>query len=411
MYQPSANRILAEQKGVTAMRWIQLVFIAALLLCMAGSVGAVCGDVTGDGDVDISDIAYLFSYLAGDAPEPPNPADANVDGRAGITFSDAVMIIHSIFGPYDIPYPPNTCGLGLTYTFGASIDSVFFPHMPLVPDGVDTVLMPVVTYLDTNSRGVYLPFLVSNAVTDKFKFDRIISNVGNQIIGGPWINYSGLDTVCLSWAVTDWPGWPTGVAAGRKSLTSIRYIRTSPGVGSITPVMVQRSSLWKPSVIKNEDLFIPFTGYYNFAFPPETLKVVTSAMAFDAVAGYASTDSFTVSFTSSGLPITFELAADDPWITIVDTGAVGFKTPCTVVVRATAVATGIGDYATQIHFTNLSPTAPTTIAAIDATMHVRAPNLYPFGDLDCDGIVDISDLTKIIDRLYISLSPLVPCQP
>ncbi len=390
------------------MRRMLSIGAALLLLSVPMSAGAICGDADGSGSVNIGDVAYLFSYLAGGAPEPPNPADANVDGRAGITFSDAVMIIHSIFGPYDIPFPPNTCGLGLTYTFGASVDSVFFPHLPQVPDGVDTVLLPVVTYLDTNSRGVYLPFLVSNAAVDKFEFDKVVSNVGTQIISGPATNFSGMDTACLSWAVTGWPG---GLAAGRKTLTSLRYIRTAPGIGSITPVMVERSSLWRPSVVKNEDLFVPFVGYYNFAFTPETLKVVSGPMAFSAVAGEDSPESFVVSFTSSGLPISFELTADDPWITIVDTGAVGFRTPCSVVIKATAVSSGVGDYATQIHFTNMSPSAPTSIAALDATMHVRAPNLYPFGDLDCDGIVDISDLTKIIDHLYLTMMPLVPCQP
>ncbi len=391
------------------MRWILMLLVAALLLCFAGSVGAICGDIEGDGSVDLSDVVHLLIYVSepmGSIPAPVNMADANVDGRAGITFSDVVTIVHSIFGPYDIPYPPNTCNLGLTYTLGASGDSVFFPQMLTVPDGVDTVIMPVVTVLDANSRGIYVPFLATEAVN--FKLDKITTVSANRIILGPFSSFQQQDTVCLEWAVLD---WPSDLAVGRKSITSLQYIRTAPGAGSITPTFVNRSSLWRPSVIKNEDLFIPFIGYYNFAFPPETLKVSTGAMAFDAVAGYASTDSFVVSFTSSGLPISFELTPDDPWITIVDTGAVGFRTPCNVVIKATAAASGIGDYATQIHFTNLSPSAPTTVAAIDATMHVRAPIIYPFGDLDCDGIVDISDLTKIIDRLYISLSPLVPCQP
>ncbi len=396
------------------MRWILFLLVGALLLCFAGSVGAICGDINGSGHVDIADMVYLMSYVAwpdGSTPAPVNMADANVDGRAGITYSDVVMLVHSIFGPFDIAFPPNTCGLGLTYTWGASADSVFFPQMISVPEGVDTVVMPVITVLDSNTRGVYIPFVISSGVTDKFKFDRVISNVGSGIFGGPWTAQPASDTVCLQWVVADWPGWPPGLVAGRKSVTSLRYIRTAPGTGSIVPPMVNRSSLWKPSVVKNEDLFLPVTSYYNFAFPPETLKVVSAPLAFDAVAGYASADSFIVSFSSSGLPISFELTPDNPWITIVDTGAVGFRTPCNVVVKATAASSGVGDYATQIHFTNLSPSAPSTVAQLDATMHVRAPNLYPFGDLDCDGIVDISDLTKIIDHLYLSLAPLVPCQP
>jgi hypothetical protein len=347
----------------------------------------------------------------GTTPAPANPADANVDGRVGITFSDAVMIIHTIFGPYDITYPPNTCNLGLTYTLSASADSVFFPQMPAVPDGIDTVLLPVVTVLDSNSRGVYLPFLVSGAVTDKFKFDRFVSHFATQIMTGPWSSAMLTDTGCLEWAALDWPGWPAGIVAGRKTITSLRYVRTAPGTGSITPVLVERSNLWKPTVVKNEDLFVPFTGYYNYALPPETLKVSMGSLNYDAVAGYPAADSFVVSFTSSGVPISFQLSPSESWITVVDTGAVGFRTPCSVVIKADATAVGIGNYTGQIAFTAMNPSAPSTIPAIDVGLMVRAPNTYPFGDLDCDGIVDISDLTKLIDRLYISLSPLAPCQP
>jgi hypothetical protein len=82
-----------------------------------------------------------------------------------------------------------------------------------------------------------------------------------------------------------------------------------------------------------------------------------------------------------------------------------------VVVTADAGSVAIGNYTAQIQFTNLSPSAPTTVAAIDVAFAVRAPNVFPFGDLDCDGIVDIADLTKIVDYLFMSLAPLTPCQP
>jgi hypothetical protein len=387
------------------MRWVTALALLACLLCLGGSAEAICGDVNGNAAVSPGDLLYLLTYLADPSqiPSLPNPGDADMDDRTGITAADMAALMNYLFGPFDLP----DCSPSQSYSLTASPDSVYFPQMPVVPDGVDTVDLPVITVLGADTRVLYLPFLKQAPGTSNFSLNRIVWS------SGTYVNYPtggnvGPDTVCIQAGAINWPN-PN--FTGRQTMLKLRYIRTAPGAGSIAPVLVDRSSLWRPSVVKNQDLFLPNIQYYNYAFPPETLKVSLNAMSFDAVAGYPSADSFVVSFTSSGLPISFELTATESWITIVDTGAIGFRTPASVVIKADATSTGIGNYTGQISFSSLNPSAPTTIPYVDVSLAVRAPNIYPFGDLDCDGVVDIGDLTKIIDHLYMSLNPLTPCQP
>jgi PKD repeat protein len=57
----------------------------------------ICGDANGDGNVDISDVVYLISYIfsGGSAPSPLAAGDANCDSAVDI--SDAVYLILYIF--------------------------------------------------------------------------------------------------------------------------------------------------------------------------------------------------------------------------------------------------------------------------------------------------------------------------
>jgi hypothetical protein len=390
------------------MRRITAIAVLLLVIGAGGSAWGVCGDVYADGAVDLSDLVYLLVYVGSNGveqPAPPNPADADVDGRAGLTIGDVVALTNYLFSGGTLQ-----CTQAQAYSFAqSSVDSVFFPRMLSVPVGVDTVIMPIFTNLEASTQGLFLSYLKKGLGTTNFSLRDMIwnttqPNVLNWDNADYWVtdDTGGLEAISLQ--------LPNSNFSGRHSFASLVYVRTAPGTGAIVPTLVNRTSLLKPSVEKNGDLLLPVTQYYDFAFPPETLKVSHASMHFDA-AGYPSTDSFVVSFTSSGLPISFTLTATEPWIAIVDTGAVGFRTPASVVIKGDATSVGIGNYTAQISLTDLSPSAPTTVPYIDVGMAVRAPNLFPFGDLDCDGIVDISDLTMMIDHLYLSLRPLTPCQP
>lgn len=67
--------------------------------------GAECGDVTGDGIVDISDVVFLLDYIFGGGPAPAIYASGDVDCNGYIEVSDAVYLLWYIF----VPGSPEPC--------------------------------------------------------------------------------------------------------------------------------------------------------------------------------------------------------------------------------------------------------------------------------------------------------------
>lgn len=61
------------------------------------ALSTTCGDANGDGQISVSDVVYLISYLfkGGPAPSIPQNADANGDGQLSV--SDVVYLISYLF--------------------------------------------------------------------------------------------------------------------------------------------------------------------------------------------------------------------------------------------------------------------------------------------------------------------------
>lgn len=75
-----------------------------------------CGDVDGDGSVNVSDMTYLVAYFFQGGPPLPVPADADMDGCPGVTIEDLIFLVEYLFcmGPYPCTGPPcNTASGGV----------------------------------------------------------------------------------------------------------------------------------------------------------------------------------------------------------------------------------------------------------------------------------------------------------
>ncbi|GEM_PF-1484682 len=77
---------------------------ALILLGVPTHGQGVCGDVTGDGMVDIADLVYLIDYIFQQGPEPISLVDADMDGCEGVDIADLGYLIAFLFG-----YGPPPC--------------------------------------------------------------------------------------------------------------------------------------------------------------------------------------------------------------------------------------------------------------------------------------------------------------
>ena len=73
---------------------LMTVMLAGAGLAVAGN--HLLGDVNGDGEVNVTDVMTLTSYILGENPAGFNPKAANLNGDAEINVSDAVGIINLI---------------------------------------------------------------------------------------------------------------------------------------------------------------------------------------------------------------------------------------------------------------------------------------------------------------------------
>ncbi len=84
------------------MRKLKAILIAASMLSVAFVTSgapalAACGDVDGNGAINILDITYLIKFLYKGGPPPPNPADADIDGSGNLNMLDITRLINSLY--------------------------------------------------------------------------------------------------------------------------------------------------------------------------------------------------------------------------------------------------------------------------------------------------------------------------
>ncbi|MFQ5499829.1 MAG: dockerin type I domain-containing protein [Candidatus Zixiibacteriota bacterium] len=395
------------------MRKIVVSFVLIAVLLSPGSVfSQVCGDANDDGSTNILDILSMVDYITEAAPAPINVANADCDGNAGVTISDVSSLSGSLFG-WDGQLD---CSASGSYSFvPAPNDTVFFPRLLGIPDSVSEVYLPVYVSSSDIITGVYLPFLKSGIGSNGvFDFDsvRAYQSSGNGNFGGVGSSL-GSDTVTIfSSSFVD--GSSIVVA---QPIFLLKYVRVTSGTGNIAPELVDRSSDWKPSVVKGRDLFSPTIEYYDF---PSTsglsLTMSQDNLLFNATVDSVSSDTILVNFTSAGWPLTFYLVPSDMWIGIEEWINPGFfpyptyTTPASATITADATALGVFDYTGMM--TVYLDGYSLVLDTIDVTLsvHPQGSQQFPPGDVNCDGTVDIIDVTYLVLYLFLGGPPPFPCQ-
>jgi hypothetical protein len=95
----------------TARALLPLIAVALLALPVAAQDNVrnpyVCGDASGDGNVNVGDIVYLLNYMFTGGPAPDPLESGDVDGYEGISINDVMYFQQSyIEGGYPLQCPP-----------------------------------------------------------------------------------------------------------------------------------------------------------------------------------------------------------------------------------------------------------------------------------------------------------------
>jgi hypothetical protein len=386
------------------MRALLTVAIVVMLCLVApGAVtGQTCGNANGQGIIDLADVSALMSYILYGNPLP-NPAYADCDGHEGITMCDVLTITNYLFQSYMDTIFDCSQSHAYSMTFNNN-DTFYIPYMTNIPDGIDSVSLPLVTTLGPGGIGYSLPLLkLGTGSSSNFTYSgmKVIDNSSKLQRTAAQIG----DTVTVQ--VLEFQG-PDRLV-GKRTIVALNYKRTAPGVGNLFPQAVDRTFLWSPTVARYKDLTRPYLVSSEIILPPETLKTTPTSLAFSTMAGKVTADSFLVSFTSSSLPISFNLTTSDPWILLRNLPAGPLTTPTSIWVRADATALPIGTYNGQINMIPVIPGKPTDPAFVTVSFTVTQPVLYPPGDFNCDGVANLADLSIFVSYLTGGSAHLTDC--
>jgi len=392
-------------------KWILAVLFVGFAMPMTAS-SQVCGDASADGDLDIADIAILIDYLStSQGQQPTLGSKADCDDRVGITIGDVDALMDYFFVSFD--QSRLDCTIQDVYTFPPSLnDTIFLPYMMAIPDGVDQVTLPVITSLEAGTTAFYITALTLETNGPNLFQGTKINDSSSALSTGRFI-LPNKDSVVMIACDQNAGSWGGALLPGHQKAFEIVFTRTQPGLAAISCPSIVRSepNRLRTCVAKGGNLYEPVIQYYEVPAPTPQVIVSPSPLAMTSWAGFWSTGTYQVSFTSDLTPVSFNVAPSDSWIVIEDPSPTGYTTPATITVRANASMLASGIHNGQLIFSDINPAdAEFSPSALDVVLTVTDPIVYPPGDLNCDGQVSIGDIVLLIDCLFIDTRPVPACE-
>lgn len=373
------------------------VLLAIGLLAMGGSASAqLCGDVNLDSTINITDLVMIIEHISHPSPAPIDSANADCDGRAGVTISDMVNLSRFLFQGGTL-----NCNVTGSYSFGpTSTDTVFVPRMLNVPAHVDSVSLIVATSFDSTTEGFYLPMIEQGAGSNNLFSLNSVNLLSSDLVTGAG---SPIGDTTVLWGGVLLINYMTGY----NEFFRLNYVRVAPGVGYIVPELVNRSTLWQVAVEKGGDLKVPVALYVDAPLPQDTLVALPTELFFNANTGQPNNEHFIIDFVSIGSPVAFDVSPSQPWIVLDSVPPGGLVTPVSIMVSVNSGPLPEGTHNGQIDIVGVAPDVVMNTTAIAVTLTITTVNSP--GDFNCDGQANIVDLMMFVNWLFLDGPPLPFC--
>lgn len=370
--------------------------ILSVCLLPASATPQVCGDATGNGSVSLSDVAFLLSYLMEQSPEPAPQADC--DGVPGMTISDAARLVDYLF----VSFGPLDCTLAGSYSFAPSPnDTVFLPRLANVPLDINHVAMPVITKFESGVDGEYLVLLGNGMFPDGVFTLTEITYSSVPIATAGFVMWSN-DTAVMVYTPLMDPGL-TGV----QQTFTLQYDRQSAGPSTIAPFPIDRTDPLRFAIERDGDLRVPWIAYYDYQLPPDTLTVSPAVMNLTLTVGDQPLSNQLIDLDAAPRAVACSAFTDVDWITILDPGP--HTTPHTLAIEIDPDGLSAGSYTGLVTIAPIDPTVVSLNATTTVQLTLEPLILYPWGDLNCDGKANLTDLTLMVGVLFLNWDPPPPC--
>jgi hypothetical protein len=195
----------------------------------------ICGDVNGEGVINILDLIYLISYLYDDGPPPARMQAADMDDIFGISNNDIVTLIGYIF--HGNPEP--TCVQVPDSTFPVSNDTLAIVGYR-VPAGHNSHKVELWLNTAESAMGIAFPFTYSCS-TSELVLDSIVDHTNADVSNlNPISNVSGSAVVGATWIFEGLPG-------GRHRIASLYFSLTASAESQ--DILIDTTMFWPSNTI------------------------------------------------------------------------------------------------------------------------------------------------------------------
>lgn len=374
------------------MRTLSIVFIIALWPVV--SVAQPCGDADGSGDVTLKDLALLCAHLTV-VPGPVIVGDADVDGKQGLTIADMTRLNQYLRGGAALD-----CSGSLAYSIQESqADTIFVEYQ----SGLSALQYQVALYVryvvDSGTSAIYLPMIANDPLVESaYTFhDRHYFFPEDGIGSYRDLGVAG-DTFIVSFS-------SDSTFSGTDTAVSLEYIRLGGTGDQIQPIVVDRDSLLRPVVERNGELFHPVIQYVERPVLQDTMWITpASVQLISAPDWFAIRKPMITIHGSESLIGGVQSMWNTPqWIVTISDLFEPYP-PAQVEINSYANGLAEGSYSDDLVIRSV---ATGLTAKVRVNLRVMQDPHYPIADFNCDGIVDVNDLARMIGLLVAGI-PLPP---